>query len=72
MTWTVNFATDIGSRSEQQDRCDIVYSNDERRHLVVVADGMGGLKTGRKPGKYWLRLQHSILRFMRRVLRTFF
>jgi len=46
MTWTFNVATDIGSRSEQQDRLDIEHSNDGRRHLIVLADGMGGLKNG--------------------------
>lgn len=46
MPWTFNVATDIGSRSEQQDRLDIVHSTDGRRHLVAVADGMGGLKNG--------------------------
>jgi hypothetical protein len=46
MPWTFNVATDIGSRSEQQDRLDIVHSTDGRRHLVAVAEGMGGLKNG--------------------------
>jgi serine/threonine protein phosphatase PrpC len=46
MPWTFNAATDIGSRSEQQDRLDILHSNDGRQHLIVLADGMGGLKNG--------------------------
>lgn len=46
MTWIFNVATDIGSRSEQQDCFGILHSSDGRRHLVAVADGMGGLKNG--------------------------
>lgn len=46
MTWKFGAATDIGSRSEQQDRLAILHSRNGRRHLVVVADGMGGLQNG--------------------------
>lgn len=46
MPWKFGAATDIGSRSEQQDRLAIVHSPDAMRHLIVVADGMGGLKNG--------------------------
>lgn len=46
MPWTFEVATDIGSRSEQQDRVEIFHSKDGQRHLVVLADGMGGLKNG--------------------------
>jgi serine/threonine protein phosphatase PrpC len=46
MTWKFGAATDIGGRSEQQDRLAILHSRNGRRHLVVVADGMGGLQNG--------------------------
>jgi serine/threonine protein phosphatase PrpC len=46
MPWKFIAVTDIGSRSEQQDRLDILHSKDGRRHLVIVADGMGGLQNG--------------------------
>ncbi|MGJ0486256.1 MAG: PP2C family protein-serine/threonine phosphatase [Methylomicrobium sp.] len=46
MSWKFGAATDIGSRSEQQDRLAILHSRNGRRHLVVVADGMGGLQNG--------------------------
>lgn len=46
MPWIFNVATDIGSRNEQQDRLDILHSKNGQRHLVVLADGMGGLQNG--------------------------
>lgn len=46
MRWKVETATGIGGRVEQQDRVTAVTSDDGRRHLVVVADGMGGLDGG--------------------------
>lgn len=46
MPWTFSVATDIGSRSEQQDCLDILHSKNGQRHLIVLADGMGGLQNG--------------------------
>lgn len=46
MPWKFGAATDIGGRSEQQDRLALLHSRNGRRHLMVVADGMGGLKNG--------------------------
>lgn len=46
MPWKFGAATDIGGRSEQQDRLAILHSPDNQRHLIVVADGMGGLQEG--------------------------
>lgn len=46
MPWKFGAATDIGGRSEQQDRLAILHSQDGLRHLIVVADGMGGLQNG--------------------------
>lgn len=46
MPWKFGTATDIGGRSEQQDRLAVVHSRNGRRHLAVVADGMGGLQNG--------------------------
>lgn len=46
MPWVIETATDIGGRAEQQDRVTVVWSEDRRRQLVVVADGMGGLDGG--------------------------
>jgi serine/threonine protein phosphatase PrpC len=39
-------ASDIGGRSEQQDRIDTLSSANGNTHLVIVADGMGGHKDG--------------------------
>jgi serine/threonine protein phosphatase PrpC len=46
MTWKFGAATDIGGRSEQQDRLALLHSRNGRQHLAVVADGMGGLQFG--------------------------
>lgn len=46
MHWKFGAAADIGSRSEQQDRFALLHSPDGQRHLLVVADGMGGLQHG--------------------------
>lgn len=46
MAWTFGAATDIGDRSEQQDRVAVLHAPDGRRHLIVLADGMGGLQDG--------------------------
>ncbi len=45
MPWTFDTAMHIGGRSEQQDRV-CVLSADDDRHLLVVADGMGGHSDG--------------------------
>lgn len=46
MPWKFGAATDIGGRSEQQDRLTLLHSPNGRRHLVVIADGMGGTQNG--------------------------
>jgi serine/threonine protein phosphatase PrpC len=46
MSWKFGAAMDIGGRDEQQDRLTILTSLDERRHLIALADGMGGLRNG--------------------------
>ncbi len=46
MSWKFDTAADIGGREEQQDRVRIVSRQSEDRHLVVVADGMGGHQDG--------------------------
>lgn len=46
MTWTFGSASDIGDRDEQQDRMALLHSRDGHHHLLVVADGMGGLPDG--------------------------
>lgn len=46
MAWTFGSACDIGGRSEQQDRVAILHTTDGKRHLLVLADGMGGLPDG--------------------------
>ncbi len=42
MSWTIQEASNIGGRAEQQDRSLILASDDGRQHLLVVADGAGG------------------------------
>lgn len=67
MPWKFGAATDIGSRSEQQDRFALLHSKDERRHLVVIADGMGGLQNGAQAAqtlidvatRYFMRRRHG-------------
>jgi len=39
-------ALDIGGRSEQQDSIDLLSSDTDDSHLVIVADGMGGHEGG--------------------------
>lgn len=46
MSWVIKAKSDIGGREEQQDRYLVVSSTDGRNHLLVVADGAGGHKTG--------------------------
>ncbi|MGR8933073.1 MAG: PP2C family protein-serine/threonine phosphatase [Gammaproteobacteria bacterium] len=46
MPWNFGAAQDIGGRKEQQDRLTVLSSPDGRRHLAVIADGMGGLRNG--------------------------
>lgn len=46
MPWQFAAATDIGGRSEQQDRLAIVDSPDGDSHLLILADGMGGHRAG--------------------------
>jgi serine/threonine protein phosphatase PrpC len=44
--WKFDLATDIGGRAEQQDRVAVINDRLGDRHLVVVADGMGGHRNG--------------------------
>lgn len=46
MRWRFGTASDIGGRGEQQDRVEIIPSQDEYGYLLVVADGMGGYQGG--------------------------
>lgn len=46
MPWQFATATDIGGRSEQQDRLAIVDSPEGDSHLLILADGMGGHRDG--------------------------
>jgi serine/threonine protein phosphatase PrpC len=46
MPWQFSMASDIGGRSEQQDRIDTLSSENGDSHLVIVADGMGGHRDG--------------------------
>ena len=46
MPWQFSMASDIGGRSEQQDRIDTLSSEHGDTHLVIVADGMGGHRNG--------------------------
>ncbi|MGR9053005.1 MAG: PP2C family protein-serine/threonine phosphatase [Gammaproteobacteria bacterium] len=46
MPWIFGQALGIGRRSEQQDRLGLFHSDNGKRHLLVVADGMGGLPQG--------------------------
>lgn len=46
MAWKFATAQDIGERQEQQDRVGIRHADDGRRHLLALADGMGGLPDG--------------------------
>jgi len=46
MPWKFGQAINIGKRKEQQDRIGIFHTGDGKRHLMVVADGMGGLPKG--------------------------
>lgn len=48
MSWKFGQAINIGKRSEQQDRLGLFSSKNGTRHLLVVADGMGGLEQGAK------------------------
>lgn len=48
MPWTFDEATDPGGRREQQDRAAVFSAPDGDRHLLVVADGMGGHRQGMK------------------------
>lgn len=46
MPWITAADSHIGNREEQQDRYLIEHSDDGKNHLLVVADGAGGHKTG--------------------------
>lgn len=46
MAWITAANSDIGGRKEQQDRYLVEHSVDGNSHLLVVADGAGGHKTG--------------------------
>lgn len=47
MPWKFGQALNIGKRNEQQDRVGI-FHNGNNKHLLVVADGMGGIPDGDK------------------------
>lgn len=46
VTWKFDHATHIGGRAEQQDRVCVLNAARGNRHLLVVADGMGGHAAG--------------------------
>ncbi|MGR9071924.1 MAG: PP2C family protein-serine/threonine phosphatase [Gammaproteobacteria bacterium] len=46
MTWKFGQAINIGKRSEQQDRIGVFHAENGKKHLMVVADGMGGIPKG--------------------------
>ena len=46
MPWQFSLATDIGGRNEQQDAIDLLNSDTDDSHLIIVADGMGGHEGG--------------------------
>lgn len=46
MPWRFGTALDIGGRSEQQDKVAVLHAPDRQRHLIVLADGMGGIVGG--------------------------
>jgi serine/threonine protein phosphatase PrpC len=46
MSWQFAQVLNIGKRSEQQDRVGIFHNNRGTQHLLVVADGMGGIPRG--------------------------
>ena len=46
MPWKFGQALNIGKRTEQQDRIGIFHTGNGKRHLMVVADGMGGIPKG--------------------------
>ena len=46
MPWKFSMASDIGGRKEQQDCIEILSSDIDNSHLIIVADGMGGHKGG--------------------------
>jgi len=46
MPWRFGTALDVGGRSEQQDRVAVLHAPDRQRHLMVLADGMGGIAGG--------------------------
>lgn len=46
MSWQFSIASDIGGRSEQQDSIDLLSSDTDDSHLIIVADGMGGHEGG--------------------------
>jgi PPM family protein phosphatase len=47
MPWQFDLASDIGARSEQQDRVTVLQiPGRDDAHLVVLADGMGGQQQG--------------------------
>jgi serine/threonine protein phosphatase PrpC len=46
MVWQFSVAQDIGSRSEQQDRIAIFPIPAKQAYLLVLADGMGGHRSG--------------------------
>lgn len=46
MPWQFGHALNVGKRNDQQDRVGIFHNVSGNRHLLVVADGMGGIPKG--------------------------
>lgn len=46
MPWDFALASNIGGRTQQQDRIGVLSTKDGSAHLAVVADGMGGHRRG--------------------------
>ncbi|MGR8931776.1 MAG: PP2C family protein-serine/threonine phosphatase [Gammaproteobacteria bacterium] len=46
MPWQFGQALNIGKRNEQQDRVGVFHNGSGTAHMLVVADGMGGIPNG--------------------------
>lgn len=46
MPWQFGRALNIGKRNQQQDRVGVFHNRRRTRHMLVVADGMGGIPNG--------------------------
>lgn len=60
MQWCTATATHIGGRDEQQDRSAVIRSPNGGALLIVIADGMGGLKDGGKAAQAVIEASHTI------------